>query len=85
MAAVNDSGVICVIIDVIFPSFQIGETEVQGQRVAGPGKELAQDLNPGFVLLDLCWLLLGNESPFSMLPIYLLCAPRGVSVYSFSW
>ena len=87
VAAVNDSGVICVIIDVISPSFQIGETEVQGQRVACPGKELAQDLNPGFVL-DLCWLLLGNESLFSVLPFYLLCAPPrppGVSVYSFPW
>ena len=85
MAADNDSGVICVIIGVISPSFQIGETEVQGQQVACPGKELAQDLNPGFVLLDLCWLLLGNESLFSVLPFYLLCAPRGVSVYSFPW
>lgn len=65
MAALNDSGVICVIIDVISPSFQIGETEVQGERVGCPGKELAQDLNPGFVLMNLCWLLLGNEGvPF---------------------
>ena len=61
VAAVTDSSVICVIIDVISPSFQMGETEVQGERIACPGKELAQDLNPGFVLLDLFWLLLGNE------------------------
>ena len=61
MAAVSDSGVICVIIDVISPSCRMGETEVQGERIACPGKALAQDLNPGFVLLDLFWLLLGNE------------------------
>lgn len=59
MAAVSDSGV-TVIIDVISPSFRMGEAEVQ-ENGHCPGKSWNYDLNPGFVLLDLFLLLLGNE------------------------
>lgn len=81
MAAVSDSGVICVIIDVISPSFRMGETEVQGERIACPGKELAQDLNPGFVLLDLFWLLLGNEIVSFLCCHFISSVPPGESQF----
>lgn len=44
VAAVSDSGVICVIIDVISPSFRMGEAEVQGERI----RLLGERVGPGF-------------------------------------
>lgn len=40
VAAVSDSGVICVIIDVISPSFRMGKLRGSGRTGRCPGKEL---------------------------------------------
>lgn len=50
IAGIRDDGVICVTLDAVSPSFQVGETEAWREQETRPGKELDQGLCPGFLV-----------------------------------